>query len=589
MIKIAIAGTLPCDKTIRQSVDDLFGQIGYNIDSIQKKEQTSSVRQKNQKKSSSRNTPPSYDQNSGHNTAGARGEETGETPWLLISPCYTHPSWTEWLHSSGLPIKCITTPDQEKEEAEQTICLHTSQRDFVGENLCADADLLAAVWDESSDAMNGSTLELLRMARRKKLACVWISARTGKIFWPEETLYMPFSIGKLETLCREKAVSPLDPVEVEEILHRRKIPFLRVGMFLQSSYLKKYRAAASAIAPTEDRMLRKDYRMPESFRDREPLRDKLLEQFSAFDQSAVLLNRQYQGALYWQAILPFIITLFLALGFYPEDILGALPVPVRILQVLSGIGFLMNAYLNLYKYRLDNSRTVKGWQTSFVQCRGIAELLRVLLHFVPFGIGLDLRNLCSEDPVIYHTIRKITFDNLPGTTDVDQKSAKEVLTHLKEMVDDQTAYHEASVKRYSGIVKTLKKWGSAVFFAGFTFVVLRALFKFTTLVRPIPLVPLGNQGVTLRSFVGSASNMLAMLLPAWAAYFSTKLSQCNYQFNLDNHTRMVSSLKQIREQITMIETSFPEVSLEYVSALGESVARIMLGEDTSSWIRQYRK
>ena len=74
-------------------------------------------------------------------------------------------------------------------------------------------------------------------------------------------------------------------------------------------------------------MLRKDYRMPESFRDREPLRDKLLEQFSAFDQSAVLLNRQYQGALYWQAILPFIITLFLALGFYPEDILGALPVP----------------------------------------------------------------------------------------------------------------------------------------------------------------------------------------------------------------------------------------------------------------------
>ena len=157
------------------------------------------------------------------------------------------------------------------------------------------------------------------------------------------------------------------------------------------------------------------------------------------------------------------------------------------------------------------------------------------------------------------------------------------------MVDDQTAYHEASVKRYSGIVKTLKKWGRAVFFAGFTFVVLRALFKFTTLVRPIPLIPLGTQGVTLRSFVGSASNMLAMLLPAWAAYFSTKLSQCNYQFNLDNHTRMVSSLKQIREQITMIETSFPEVSLEYVSALGESVARIMLGEDTSSWIRQYRK
>ena len=121
MIKIAIAGTLPCDKTIRQSVDDLFGQIRQSIDTIQKKEQASSVRRK---KACSRNKPPSYDQSdqsSGRSAAEVPSEEADETPWLLISPCYTHPSWTEWLHSSGLPIKCITTPDQEKEEAEQTI------------------------------------------------------------------------------------------------------------------------------------------------------------------------------------------------------------------------------------------------------------------------------------------------------------------------------------------------------------------------------------------------------------------------------------------------------------------------------------
>lgn len=548
MFKAALAGTLTGDKEILSGIDDLLLRIRNALST-------------------------------------APGDTRGEgTLRLVISPAYTDASWMEWIRTAGYPVKCIQTPEDEKQAADQSVCLHTKQRDFIGENLCADADLLIAVWDETPEAHRGSTLELLRMARRKKLPCVWFSSRSGKEFWPEETLFMPFSPGKLQDLCKEKLVPVLHPGRTG---NGRTIPFLWVGMRLQAVYLKKYRAAPPAVAPAEDRMLKEDYTMPEQFRDNEPLRRKILASYTSFDQAAIALNARYQGAAYWQAILPFILTGFLALGFYSEDILGALSIPVILLQVLSGIGFLMNAFLLLYKYRLDKSRLVRRWQTSFVQDRGIAELLRVIIHFIPFGVGLDVRALCADDPAIYRTVREITSCDRPGTTDVGPLSAKEVLTHLKEMLEDQLAYHEASVLRYSGIVKTLNKWGKVIAYTGSGFVVIRALFKFSTLICPVPEIPLGN--VTLRSFVGTGANMLAMLLPAWAAYFTTKLSQCSFQYNLDNHRRMVASLRQISEQVDMIENNFPEVSLEYVSALGESVARTMLEEDTSRWIRWYRR
>ena len=51
---------------------------------------------------------------------------------------------------------------------------------------------------------------------------------------------------------------------------------------------------------------------------------------------------------------------------------------------------------------------------------------------------------------------------------------------------------------------------------------------------------------------------------------------------------MIKALEQIREQIRVVEESFTDVPLEYVGALGNSVAQLMLSEDTSMWMRLYR-
>lgn len=543
MFRIAMAGVCPANTQVQQVFRDVLAQI---IGTVQ---------------SSHKNTEICF----------------------VESPYYTDPSLIGLIPETGFTVKCITSPEHEIPGCDQTLCLHTHHAEFIGENLCADVDMVLAAWDESPDAMNGALLDLLRMARRKRLPCIWVSERTGKVFWPEETLFMPFSEEKLNRYMQTAAVPLLDPSDVD---HGSRIPFLGIGMHLQSVFLKKYRAAAPTANPVEDTVLRDDYQLPEAYRDKEPLRKRIIQQFTAFDQAAIALNRKYQAVVYWQAILPFIITCFLAVGFYTETVFGAMSIQSTLLTVLAGIGFLMNACLNLYKYKLDRSKTVRHWRTRFVQYRGSAELLRVLAHFIPFGLSLDLLYLCGDEPSVYRTVREIISDTEPGRTEVDQKAANEILRHLNEMVDDQLSYHRISEKRYSGVVRSLDKWSKRTFFAGFVFVSLRAVFNFVTILRPISNAPLGY--VTIRSFMSTFANMLAMLLPAWAAYFSSKLSQCNYRYNLDNHTHMIRALEQIREQIRVVEESFPDVPLEYVGALGNSIARLMLSEDTSMWMRLYR-
>ena len=503
--------------------------------------------------------------------------------FFVESPIYTDPSMIQLVSRMGIPVKCITVPDLDIPGSDQTLCLETSHADFIGENLCADVDLVLAAWNESPEAMNGAVLDLLRMARRRKLPCIWVSEQSGKVFWPEETLFMPFSDDKLDRYMQTAAVPVLDPTKP---VHEHKIPLLGIGMRLRSIFLQKYKAAAPNANPVEDTILRSDYQLPEAYRSKEPLRKKIIEQFAVFDKAAIVLNNKYQAVVYWQAILPFIITCFLAVGFYTETVFGAMSIQSTLLTVLAGLGFMMNAYLNLYKYRLDRSKTVRLWRTAFAECRGTAELLRVLAHFVPFGLSLDLLYLCGDNPTVYRTVREIISDTEAGRIEVGQSTANEILRHLKEMVDDQLAYHKFSEKRYAGVVKSLSKWSRYTFLIGFVFVFLRAVFNFVTIIHPISNEPLGF--VTIRGFSSTFANMLAMLLPAWAAYFSSKLSQCNYKYNLDNHRHMIKALEQIREQIRVIEENFPDAPLEYVSAIGNSVAQLMLSEDTAMWMKLYR-
>lgn len=147
------------------------------------------------------------------------------------------------------------------------------------------------------------------------------------------------------------------------------------------------------------------------------------------------------------------------------------------------------------------------------------------------------------------------------------------------MLRDQIDYHKASAERYGRIVATLDKWNKVIFAAGFITVILRALLQFY--VSLFPLNGLIN-GVELNSYVTSFTNMAAMLLPAWASYFASKINLCNFRYNLDNHTRTAERLSEVLEQVRGLE-SRKDLPVDVMETVAEDVSRSMILEDTMAW------
>ena len=80
--------------------------------------------------------------------------------------------------------------------------------------------------------------------------------------------------------------------------------------------------------------------------------------------------------------------------------------------------------------------------------------------------------------------------------------------------------------------------------------------------------------------------MVALLTPAWAGYFSTKVQQNNFRYNLDNHIRMADRLSSLKKRV---ETAMgqEEIPFETFQVLAEEVAEAMLVEDTTVWRQKY--
>ena len=135
----------------------------------------------------------------------------------------------------------------------------------------------------------------------------------------------------------------------------------------------------------------------------------------------------------------------------------------------------------------------------------------------------------------------------------------------------------------------LERWSHIIFYFGFCVIILRAGLQFLMSIPdfPLPDLALGN-GLTPRGFISSFANMAALLMPAWFAYFATKLSLCNFRFNRDNHQRMVQLLEEEQKNIERIRQSIDEVPVVAFHTVGEDLAEIMLIEDNSLWTEQYR-
>ena len=116
-------------------------------------------------------------------------------------------------------------------------------------------------------------------------------------------------------------------------------------------------------------------------------------------------------------------------------------------------------------------------------------------------------------------------------------------------------------------------------------ILVRAILQFALSV----LSAQGTQELFLDSgMLKSFLNMLALLLPAWAGYFTSKLQQNHFQYNLENHENMVSKLRVLRERVARALEQ-EDISTELFVRLTEDSAQALVVEDTIGWNRKYRE
>lgn len=501
---------------------------------------------------------------------------------LMVSPSYTGGHWREHMEPAGY-AQCgyALLGDADRLAG----CAHVIQTDsplrtVVGESICDRADLLLMVWNEDVLEFQGASWELIQLAHQRKTPCLWLSSRTGRLYWAQSAYYESYAPERLRRLCQLFCQEGVEPKSGGE----ESIPLLSLGISLRRRYLKKYNASELSGEVVADHLLEDGFPMEEEHPQGAAAWKNLLAHFRRFDQAAIEFNGKYLAVIYWRAILPFVTSVFIAIGFYAETVLGVFPLPKKLLTVVAGVGFLIHGLLNLYVYMLSRSARIRQWQQDFVESRYIAEILRVLVHFSPFGVNINLRKLCGGRQSAYVTVRRILEKEEPAVQQVDRRGVTAMLVHANELLEEQIAYHTASARRYSRIVEQLDKWSRLAFGLGFVVTLLRALLQFAL----IFFSPQGSiNGVALSSLTRSGANMLALMLPAWASYFASKASLCNFRYNYENHCRMIDQLTGMRDRLAALESEGQEIPIEALSMLAEEIAEIMLIEDAAFWREQH--
>ena len=510
--------------------------------------------------------------------------EKSETPQIniLISPEYSGGYWETQAKKNGLSVHGYALlSDREKlTDCARTVCIDSSLRSVIGESMCNSADLLLLVWNEDVAEMDGATWELLQLAQRIKTPCIWISSKTGEIYWTDESCFEPYHTDYMRELCRNMKADVITPT----IHNKNKSFYIALGEYFNNRFLRRHKAQSSVMNAEKDVLLRDDF-SEEGNSEGEKLRKDMLDKFRRYDGAAVEYASRYHAVMYWRAILPFITTIFIGIGFYISAIFKLMPYGRDTLignaDIIAGVGFLIHGLLNLYVYFLSKDDRIRRSHSKFINTRYIAEMLRVLIHFVPYGISVNLRKLSRGNKNVYATIRNFICETDCGSLEMNRDKVGVVCTHTIEMVEDQINYHRVSKERYKLIIDKLDKWYKWLFSLGFISVILRAFLQFAMAVKPLHF---SIGGIEFdNGLMSSLANMVAMMLPAWAAYFSSKMVQCNYRYNYENHMRMEENLTEELKRLKHINKLDSPVLVEALANVAENLAQTMLVSDTGTW------
>ena len=450
-----------------------------------------------------------------------------------------------------------------------SLCGATGHLDETGtalEWIVAQSDLIILL--ESEDARCCDRTVRSRLSGRMKDAlCISIDARSPKeIQLIGHYSCEPFQFDQLDNYLRK-----LYPGRPKQVQQRSGTFFLsRLWHGCYQHFIRKYNA----------RVVYEDHAS-------EQLTGQALyleEQFQKYDTEANGVASRYREAIYFRSILPFLSTLFLAIGFYLETLLGSIlkfgDQSANIWMIAAGAGFLINALIGAYVYFMSRSKAVTQSQSGFLHARYIAEFLRVAKQFCPCGVPVS--PYFVKDTSLMAQARDILRACRPENITIDSDNTDYIVRSTLGWIDGQIAYHQRTRLRFEKIVKRLGTFRESVFWTGFALVILRGLIQFI-----MPFVKDGiviAYGSTWVGYIRSFANMLALLVPAWAGYFSSKLALNNFGGLYKHSDRAVQELKQLRHNVETLATK-RTVTYEALMALSEDVLSTQIAE-VDDWYAQ---
>lgn len=545
-LRIALAGELPDDRHIFGQIDLLIGQV-----------------------------------------SGYFGKRRADAALqMIVSPAYTGGAWNKWNEAHGFPLCAYNMRGRASYagQCQQTVNMDTPLRSLLGEAICHKADALLLIWNEDAAEMSGAVWELMRIAYDRQTPCIWISSKTWQIYCLWEAYYKKYSPLYLEKFCEPLPDRELKP----ETVGQKKGKVLAFWEGRSTEYLKKYNADMETCKGGQDRLARTGLERENTAAEGEAVRRMLLDIFNRYDEAAIEFNKRFRAMAYQKSVLPFAAAIFLAVGSYSVSLLGGFFSRIMpgyaanagmLASALAGACLLVYGCLNYYAYRLSKSGRIRRWQEGYINNRYVAEIFRILICFMPYGVELDLRRMCAGNRQLHMSVRHLADEAEPKELTLDQEHMHYALRHIREMLEDQRLYHEFSIRRYQGVVGHLEKWRKLASYIGFGIALGQGGLQF-----------LSTLSAAFRSYgdgiFSSFLSMLALLVPAWAAYFAAKEQQNLFKFNLDNHRRMLKRIGAMQERVENAMGQ-GDIPLEIFNVMAGELAEMMLLGDTIGWQKQY--
>lgn len=474
---------------------------------------------------------------------------------------------TEAIHRIARQVGCKTNvvtsayrTDGETIQADAVVALDVKKQNLSYPNILAEyvvnkSDAVFLLWDGRQNFQEGILWMVLQFCKHKNVPYYLVNTeKLEEVSFSSDSYYTPYSSENVKSY-----VASLYDYK-ETVTKDEPIPLSDLWQVFHDRFIKKYKLKAKSVPYVEDKLLSGSLLAEVDGNARNYA--MLTEYFSYYDQKAIEASAMYRASIYFRSILPMLTTIFIAIGFYAETLLTFLLGEYKLLfglncwVVLAGVGFLIHALLNRYAGQIAKNPRVERFRKDFLEARFIAEYLRVAIHSEIYAIQIN--NVSMKDSLVdKHVLAKlhhIIRQQEPVSYVQSKESIDEAIKNFEALIADQKAYHENCINRYELITQRLDKMASMLYVAGFAIVIARGFLQFI-----VPFAASGLKlsatihGVKVESFIKSFANMLALVMPAWASYFSTKLNMNGYAWQRNNSIKMKAGFDAIEAKLSGIK------------------------------------